>query len=190
MFQDYEVQEIKKNFKLEDVEESIQYINEIANREFIGSQTKAEKQNYYGKSLAHHLEQEGFYMIPMGIYGVAFDYGDTNSGGILLKDCMPYGDKDVFKAKLLDILNEMKNILNNEESPAEEANKLLTVRLVDGNLYSFEGEFYEEAKTLLNESIEHGYDITKPIKVTDKLEVELMMSKIVSISTLTDQEEI
>lgn len=186
MFQDYEVQEIKKNFKLEDVEESIQYINEIVNREFIGSQTKAEKQNYYGKSLAHHLEQEGYYMIPMGLYGVAFDYGDTSSGGIFLKNCMPYGDKNVFKAKLLDILNEMKNILSNEESPAEEVNKLLTVRLVDGNLYSFEGEFYEEAKILLNKAIKQNYYITEPIKVTDKLEVELMMSKIVSISTLTD----
>ena len=171
MFQDYEIRDIKNNFRLEDVEESIQYIDETVEREFIGSQSRAEEKNYFGTSLAHHLEQEGYYMIQMGLYGVAFDYGDTSSGGIVLKDCMPYGDKNVFKAKLLDILNEIKSILSNEESPAEEANKLLTVRLVDGNLYSFEGEFYEEAKTLINESIEHGYNITKPIKVTDKLEV-------------------
>ena len=186
MFQDYEIRDIKNNFKLEDIEEGIQHIDEIVDREFIGSESKTEKKDFFGTPLTHHLEQEGFYMIPMGIYGVAFDYGDTSSGGILLKDCMPYGDKDVFKTKLLDILNEMKNILNNEESPAEEANKLLTVRLVDGNLYSFEGEFYEEAKTLLNEAIQHDYNITEPIKVTDKLEVELMISKIVSISTLID----
>ena len=186
MFEDYEIRDIKDNFKLEDVEESIQYIDKIVEREYVGSRVEAEKQNYFGTSLAYHLEQEGYYMIPMGIYGVAFDYGDTSSGGISLKDCVPYGDKDVFKTKLLDILNEMKNILGNEELPAEEVNKVLTVRLVDGSMYNFEGEFYEEAKTLINESIEHGYDITKPIKVTDKLEVELMISKIVSISTLTD----
>lgn len=186
MFQDYEIHDIKKNFKLEDVEESIQYIDKIVDREHVGSQAEAERKNYFGKSLAEYLRQEGLYMIPMGIYGVAFDYGDTSSGGILLKDCVPYGDKDVFKTKLLDTLNEMKNILNNEESPAKEPNKLLTVRLVDGNLYSFEGEFYEEAKTLLNKAIVHDYYITEPIKVTDKLEVELMISKIVSISTLTD----
>ena len=186
MFQDYEIRDIKNNFKLEDVEESIQYIDKIVEREYVGSQAEAEKQNYFGTSLAYHLEQEGYYMIPMGIYGVAFDYGDTSSGGILLKDCMPYGDKDTFKTKLLGILNEMKNILSNEQSPAEEPNKLLTVRLVDGNLYSFEGEFYEEAKTLLNKAIVHDYYITEPIKVTHKLEVELMISKIVSISTLTD----
>ena len=186
MFQDYEIRDIKNNFKLEDVEEGIQQIDEIVDREFIGSQAEAEKKDYFGTPLPYYLEQEGYYMIQMGLYGVAFDYGDTSSGGILLKDCMPYGDKDIFKTKLLGILNEMKNILSNEESPAEEVNRLLTVRLVDGNLYSFEGEFYEEAKTLLNESIEYGYDITKPIKVTDKLEVELMISKIVSISTLTD----
>lgn len=186
MFQDYEIHDIKNNFKLEDVEESIQYIDKVVEREYVGSRAEAGKQNYFGTSLAHHLEQEGYYMIPMGIYGVAFDYGDTSSGGILLKDCMPYGDKDIFKFKLLNILNKMKNILSDEESPAEEANKRLTVQLVNGHLYSFEGEFYEEAKTLLNESMEHGYIITKPIKVTDKLEVELMISKIVSISTLTD----
>ena len=186
MFQDYEVQEIKKNFKLEDVEESIQYIDKIVEREYVGSRAEAEKQNYFGTSLAHHLEQEGYYMIPMGIYGVAFDYGDTNSGGILLKDCMPYGDRNIFKIKLLNRLNEMKNILSNEGSPAKKANKRLTVQLVNGHLYSFEGEFYQEAKTLLNKAIKHNYYITEPIKVTDKLEVELMISKIVSISTLTD----
>lgn len=189
MFQDYEIRDIKNNFKLEDVEESIQYIDKIVDREFIGSQSKAEEKVYFGTSLAHHLEQEGFYMVPMGIYGVAFDFGDTSSGGILLKDCMPYGNKDAFKAKLLDILNEMKNILNNEELPAKKANKRLTVRLVNGHLYSFEGEFYEEAKILLKEAIVYDYYITEPIKVTNKLEVELMISKIVSISTLTDQEE-
>ena len=186
MFQDYEIRDIKDNFKLEDVEESIQYIDKIVEREYVGSRAEAEKQNYFGTSLAHHLEQEGYYMIPMGIYGVAFDYGDTSSGGILLEDCMPYGSKDVFKFKLLEILNEMKSILSDEESPAEEANKRLTVQLVSGNLCIFEGEFYEEAKTLLNKAIVNDYYITEPIKVTDKLEVELVISKIVSISTLTD----
>ena len=185
MFQDYEIRDIKNNFKLENIEESIQYIDKIVDREFIGSQSKAEEKVYFGRPLTHHLEQEGFYMIPMGIWGVAFDYGDTSSDGILLKDCMPYGDKNIFKIKLLNRLNEMKKILSNEELPAEEVNKILTVRLVDGNLCSFEGEFYEEAKTLLNKAIKQNYYITEPIKVTDKLEVELMISKIVSISTLT-----
>lgn len=186
MFQDYEICEIKHNFKLEDIEEAIQHIDEIVDREFVGSEAEAEKKDYFGTPLPYYLEQEGYYMIPMGLYGVAFDHGETNSGGIYLRDCVPYGDKNVFKANLLEILNEFKNILNDEESPAEEANKVLTVRLVDGSMYNFEGEFYEKAKTLINESIEHGYSITKPIKVRDKLEVELMISKIVSMSTLTD----
>ena len=186
MFKDYEIRDIKNNFKLEDIEEATQHIDEIVDREFIGSESKTERKYFFGTPLTHHLEQEGYYMIPMGLYGVDFDYGDTNSGGIYLRDFVPYGDKNVFKTKLLGILSEMKNILNDGESPAEEDNKLLTVRLVDGNLYSFEGEFYKEAKNLLNEAIEHNYSITEPIKVTDKLEVELMISKIVSISTLTD----
>ena len=91
MFHDYEIYDIKDNFRIKNIEEAIQQIDEIVDREFIGSQSKAEEKDYFGAPLSYHLEQEGYYMIPMGLYGVAFDYGDTSSGGILLKDCVPYG---------------------------------------------------------------------------------------------------
>ena len=112
MFKDYQKKWIRGDFTVEEIDIALNRIDEIVDKQFLGTEEEAEKEMFFDERLVDRIEREGYYVIPMNRYGVAFDYGDTSSGGVMLPDCVPFGDsKEEFKNQLVEIFTEMKEIL-------------------------------------------------------------------------------
>ena len=112
MIKDYQISDIQYSFTARDIEKAIENINTIVEMEYVGTESEAMENEYIeGYSFVEFIDQEGYFMIPMGYLGISFDYGDTSSGGIMLPFA-PYGEtKEKFKRDILNLLLEVKNIL-------------------------------------------------------------------------------
>lgn len=112
MFKDYQKKWMREDFTVEEIDIALNRIDEIVDEQFLGTEEEASKEKFFRESLVNTIAREGYYVIPMGRHGVAFDYGDTSSGGVMLPDCVPFGDsKEEFKNQLVEIFTEMKKKL-------------------------------------------------------------------------------
>lgn len=114
MFEQQTIYDIRTNFTLNEINQGIKEIDTHVENEWLGTEDESNSKIYLGDSSIDKIEKEGFWLIPMGDRGVAFDYGDTASDGIPLTNCVPYGDsKEEFKTNLLANLHGVKEILEN-----------------------------------------------------------------------------
>lgn len=107
--EEYEIVEIKRNFTEENLNKALKNITNIVEKEFIGTVEKAENSYPYDSDVSAFsmIDMEGYWIIP----GVAFDHGDTSSGGFELENCVPFGDKEEFKAELIRNINGMLEVI-------------------------------------------------------------------------------
>lgn len=98
MFYEHDKRTIRKEFTVREIDIALENLDELVEQEFM--------EPYNGE-----LEWEEYYIIPMGEHGVAFDIGDTSSGGVPLYNVEPYGSKKMFKVELEKALKAIKEVL-------------------------------------------------------------------------------
>lgn len=113
LFEQYQIEDIYTNLTLGEILKGLEDIDKHVEEQWLGSLEEAKEKKFFGQPIPSIIEKEGYWVIPMGESGIAFDCGDTNSDGIQLVNCVPFGEsKEKFRKDLLDNLKAIEQILS------------------------------------------------------------------------------